>query len=101
MAGTETGIKYLRRKLAALRKPDSDEGKITPTDASQTTGAQSRANFSHAFDSEEAKKASLDKRMDMWRDEKGLKKGGAVKASSASRRADGIARKGKTRGRLV
>lgn len=31
----------------------------------------------------------------------GYKKGGAVKASSASRRADGIAQRGKTRGRLV
>lgn len=30
-----------------------------------------------------------------------MKKGGAVKVSSASRRADGIAVKGKTRGRMV
>lgn len=30
-----------------------------------------------------------------------MKKGGSVKASSASRRADGIATKGKTRGRLL
>jgi hypothetical protein len=31
----------------------------------------------------------------------GLKKGGKVSASSASKRADGIAKKGKTRGRMV
>lgn len=31
----------------------------------------------------------------------GMKKGGAVKSSSASRRADGIATKGKTKGRMV
>lgn len=30
-----------------------------------------------------------------------MKKGGAVKASSASKRADGIAQRGKTRGRIV
>ena len=33
--------------------------------------------------------------------EVGMKKGGKVKVSSASKRADGIAVKGKTRGRLV
>jgi hypothetical protein len=32
---------------------------------------------------------------------KGMKKGGAVKMSSASKRADGIATKGKTKGRIV
>jgi hypothetical protein len=31
----------------------------------------------------------------------GMKKGGKVKVSSASKRADGIATKGKTRGRIV
>ena len=30
-----------------------------------------------------------------------MKKGGKVKASSASKRADGIAQRGKTRGRMV
>ena len=32
---------------------------------------------------------------------KGMKKGGKVKASSASKRADGIAVRGKTRGRMI
>ena len=32
---------------------------------------------------------------------RGMKKGGKVKASSASKRADGIAVKGKTRGRMI
>ena len=35
------------------------------------------------------------------RAEMGMKKGGSVKASSASKRADGIAQRGKTRGRMV
>ena len=33
--------------------------------------------------------------------EVGMKKGGKVKVSSASKRADGIAVKGKTRGRII
>ena len=33
--------------------------------------------------------------------EKGFKKGGKVKASSASKRADGCCKKGKTRGRMI
>ena len=33
--------------------------------------------------------------------EVGMKKGGKVKASSASKRADGIAQRGKTRGRMI
>ena len=32
---------------------------------------------------------------------KGLKKGGKVKASSASKRADGCCKKGKTKGRMI
>jgi len=34
-------------------------------------------------------------------EEMGLKKGGKVKAPSASKRADGCAQRGKTRGRMV
>ena len=33
--------------------------------------------------------------------EEGMKKGGVVKGSSASRRADGIAQRGKTKGRMI
>jgi len=35
------------------------------------------------------------------RESRGMKKGGKVKMSSASKRADGIAARGKTRGRMV
>jgi hypothetical protein len=35
------------------------------------------------------------------RETRGMKKGGKVKVSSASKRADGIAQRGKTRGRMV
>jgi hypothetical protein len=37
----------------------------------------------------------------MMRKMVGLKKGGKVSASSASKRADGIASKGKTKGRMI
>jgi hypothetical protein len=49
------------------------------------------------------KMTSLDDEAQMQarKDVKGYKTGGKVKASSASKRADGIAVKGKTRGRMV
>ena len=38
---------------------------------------------------------------ELQRESRGMKKGGKVKASSASSRADGIAQRGKTRGRVI
>ena len=38
---------------------------------------------------------------ELRRESRGMKKGGKVKVSSASKRADGIASRGKTRGRMV
>jgi hypothetical protein len=38
---------------------------------------------------------------ELKRESRGMKKGGKVKLSSASKRADGIAARGKTRGRMV
>jgi hypothetical protein len=38
---------------------------------------------------------------ELRRESRGMKKGGKVKMSSASKRADGIAARGKTRGRMV
>jgi hypothetical protein len=38
---------------------------------------------------------------DQQKASQGMKKGGKVKVSSASKRADGIAVKGKTRGRMI
>jgi len=49
-------------------------------------------------------KPTVEKEMDMMeraRKSMGFKKGGSVKGSSASRRADGCAMRGKTRGRIV
>ena len=49
------------------------------------------------------KEAEIERRQDkneMQRETRGMKSGGMVK-SSASKRADGIAKKGKTRGRMV
>ena len=101
MAGTETGLKYLQRKIKALARPDSDEGKITQTDAYQSPAAIKRNRLlDMGLDGEEVKKASLDKRMNMQQEEvEGKKAGGTVK--SASSRADGCCVKGKTRGKMV
>ena len=41
------------------------------------------------------------RRIEASKKELGMKKGGSVKASSASKRADGIAQRGKTRGRII
>jgi len=38
---------------------------------------------------------------ELRRESRGMKKGGKVKVSSASKRADGVALRGKTRGRMV
>lgn len=49
-------------------------------------------------------KPTVEKEMDMMeraRKSMGFKKGGSVKGSSASRRADGCAMRGKTKGRIV
>ena len=53
-----------------------------------------------------ARKAGLDAVMseaasELKRESRGMKKGGKVKASSASSRADGIAQRGKTKGRMI
>ena len=58
--------------------------------ASQTKGLGSMIRRLTAADIEEENKAKM-----------GMKKGGKVKVSSASKRADGIATKGKTRGKMI
>jgi hypothetical protein len=69
------------------------------------------APLQEAFDKHEAKKAAAKAKAkqekdtsrseSMTMDEMKMKSGGKVKASSASKRADGIAVKGKTRGRMI
>jgi hypothetical protein len=49
----------------------------------------------------EAEVAAGKKTKQQAKAEVGMKKGGKVKASSASKRADGIAQRGKTRGRMI
>ena len=100
MAGTETGVKWLERKVRSLKKPDSEEGKITQTEAYRYPVPLEKM-LGDSADSAEARKASLDKRINMReesREAEGKKKGGVV---SASKRADGIAQRGKTRGKLI
>jgi hypothetical protein len=48
----------------------------------------------------ESQKKAREAKDQVKRETRGMKKGGSVK-SSASKRADGIAKKGKTRGRMV
>ena len=52
-------------------------------------------------DEEEERRAQEQAAADKAAAEGGMKKGGKVKMSTASKRADGIATKGKTRGRMV
>lgn len=48
-----------------------------------------------------ARKAAREAASEERREARGMKKGGAVKTKSASSRADGIAQRGKTRGKIV
>ena len=50
---------------------------------------------------EEEEKRRMEEEAAMQAKAPGMKKGGRVKMSSASKRADGIAMKGKTKGRIV
>jgi hypothetical protein len=52
-----------------------------------------------AYNRDQAEKAAA--ASELKRESRGMKKGGKVKVSSASKRADGIASRGKTRGRMV
>ena len=103
MSGPETGISWMQRKAAKLGAEDTKSyGKVTPTEASQSSDAQAWWRLSHALSDTPADiKASKDVRANMRerdREAEGKAKGGKV--SSASRRADGIAQRGKTRGSL-
>jgi len=82
MAGTETGMKWLGRKIASLKKPDSEEGKITQTEAYRHPVPLEKM-LGDSADSAEARKDSVDKRMNMReesREIEGKKTGGAIKA---------------------
>ena len=66
-------------------------GKVNPPSVKPQRSAQVEEAIQEVQDAKDRKKIA-----DM-----GYKKGGKVKVSSASRRADGIAQRGKTRGRMV
>ena len=105
MAGTDTGLKWLKRQADKVPLNTSDFGKITPEGLAQTEGAQWRSRVMDPVDSESVKKAAQDARANRREQDaearkvEGKKKGGRV--SSASSRADGIAQRGKTRGRCM
>ena len=109
MAGTDTGLKFLKRQANKLSRGElRNAGKITPDEATQSEGAQAMWRASHAMsDTADEAKASKNIRENMremdseakaQRGVEGKKKGGTV---SASKRADGCCVKGKTKGRMV
>jgi len=103
MAGTDTGLKFLKRQANKLSRGElRNAGKITSDEATQSEGAQAMWRASHAMsDTPEEAKASKNLRANMRerdREARGMKKGGTV---SASKRADGCCVKGKTKGRMV
>lgn len=62
-------------------------------------GETYKPGFREKLDSAEAKRAGREAAAEERREARGMKKGGKVK--SASYRADGIAQRGKTRGKMV
>ena len=109
MAGTDTGLKFLKRQANKLSQGElRNAGKITPDEATQSEGAQAMWRASHAMsDTADEAQASKNLRENMRemdseakakRGVEGKKKGGVV---SASKRADGCAQRGKTKGRMV
>ena len=143
MAGTDTGMKWLKRQVDKLPQGSrySGEGVLTPTSAEQAGGASWRSKIEDNMREtpkdkanslkETLNRAEANQEVENIRDavqkaraekkgitvdqmkqnmaneyEKSLKagdfykKGGKVK-SSASKRADGIAQRGKTKGRYL
>ena len=106
MSGTDTGIKYAKRKIKELAGSSlSEAGRITDKEASQAEGPRGRARLSNdLFADPKDVKASEDLRKNMveiTRENLGVQnraKGGTIR--SASSRADGVATKGKTRGKI-
>ena len=80
------------KKEVSVETPTGDIGSVDKT--SEVIGP----------DMGKVNKPVVEKEMDMMeraRKSMGFKKGGSVKGSSASRRADGCAQRGKTKGRIV
>ena len=106
MAGTDTGVKYITRKMKELVGSGSSEaGRVGTEEALQAEGPRARARLSNdLFAEAKDVKASKDLRRNMAeinrenKDAEGKKAGGSIR--SASSRADGIASKGKTRGKI-
>jgi hypothetical protein len=88
--GTERG-KQLDKELG-FRDASGEERFLPNTTAPQRAEIR---NMQYLRD--QLQQADSEKR----RETRGMKKGGKVKVSSASKRADGIASRGKTRGRMV
>ena len=112
MAGTDTTVKKLRRFSAANPTALDARGEyggiirggaLDKAPKEDTIGA-ARIDALDAADRARIRKQSIDamqNRKEAEREGAPFKKGGKVKASSASKRADGIAQRGKTNGRMV
>lgn len=109
--GTEEQNQAAKERMRKMdeKDPDSTQAKVNRMVNKKPSNEELLAPMQVAFDNyekkkteaktkaQEARNASRSKSMTM--DEMGMKKGGMV--SSASKRADGCAIKGKTRGRMV
>ena len=92
MAGTDTGIKFLKRLADRVGGSTSDdtEGKITQDTASQSPKGQAFGRIAEALVADKAKAKAKPK------DAQGLKRGGSVKTSpqrATNYRGYGIAKK--------
>ena len=91
--GTERG-KQLDKELGF--RDEKGEERLLPN----TTPAQ-RAEIRNMQYTRKKLQGQDEGEAELRRESRGMKKGGKVKMSSASKRADGIASRGKTRGRMV
>jgi hypothetical protein len=87
-------------KMEQIKKDLAQEAKLSP----QELRLKRMREYDQKMDVRDAKKALLDRSMlsagvNVSQDEQAYKRGGAVKAKS--RRGDGIAQRGKTKGRFV
>ena len=104
------GAKYLSKKMVerSAKKAAQEKVKdgISDLEKVALTGAVGKGLAVTAFDKDQRRKEDERKRAEKAKteeekeDEPSYRKGGSVK-SSASRRADGIAVRGKTKGRFV
>jgi hypothetical protein len=90
----------------ARRKRNAELVKASPKDYASATKTASKPvvksspiSSSYGSDEDVARQSSIDENAKFFKDRGAFKSGGMVKSSSASSRGDGIAQRGKTRGK--